>query len=365
LNQQSVDSLGNSSKASVHYSCIANPRFVCAPSAAKMIRAVQWLTAALALAHVGALAHAGGLEATFGADDDDTSTKTGDVDCVMGQWSAWTKCTAQCACGQKTKVRVAITAPKGGGKACPYDTQAMTCNCKDCGVGSDKPTASLHLTVPTMYKPDGGFSSKDAEQGACVLDKTAAIIDLYLGVKECHGKWDGKVGEQCYGKSAEHLVHHTKKCCQGRDSNFKQWQSDVLCTRLTASLVSEINAVIVPAMKKCVDATPASHGCDALQSKHTFHIFAKIGMHGLKAAQQLYTRGKASDLTEDAASLLHACDAKGSLQDDSGKTIESWSSPETAKCETHVANYVRSWASPETMASDFDGSRRRLLRGAK
>ena len=51
-----------------------------------MIRAVQCLTAAIALAH--ALAHAGGLEATFGADDDDTSTKTGDVDCVMGPWSA-------------------------------------------------------------------------------------------------------------------------------------------------------------------------------------------------------------------------------------------------------------------------------------
>ena len=288
---------------------------------------------------------ASGLFTVFGADDDDATTAT-DVDCVMGPWSKWSKCSAPCDCGLSSKVRVAITEAKGKGKACPYDEMAMTCNCKECTADQPKPAASAHGYVPARYKPDGGFSTKDAEQGACVLDKTAAIIELYLATKDCT-KWDGKIGEQCYGKSAEHLVQHMQSCCAGRD-HYKQWQSDVLCARLTASLVKEMVAVIVPVMEKCV----GSGDCAALKTRHTFHVFAKIGMHGLKAAQELYARGKVADVTQDAAGLLHACDVNGKLEDASGRVIETWASPETAKCETHVADYVRSWRTTDSFKID-------------
>ena len=286
------------------------------------------------------------LNTAFGADDDDVTTAT-DVDCVMGPWSHWDKCTEPCDCGFRSRTRIAITRPRGKGKACPEDENMETCNCKECTATQvPKPAASAHGYVPARYKPEGGFSTKDAEQGACVLDKTAAIIELYLATKDCT-KWDGKIGEQCYGKSAEHLVQHMQSCCAGRD-HYKQWQSDVLCARLTASLVKEMVAVIVPVMEKCV----GSGDCAALKTRHTFHVFAKIGMHGLKAAQELYARGKVADVTQDAAGLLHACDVNGKLEDASGRVIETWASPETAKCETHVADYVRSWRTTDSFKVD-------------
>ena len=60
-------------------------------------------------------------------------------------------------------------------------------------------------------------------------------------------------------------------------------------------------------------------------------------------AQELYARAKPTDVTSDASALLHACDVNGKLEDASGKVIETWASPETAKCETHVADYVKAW----------------------
>ena len=117
----------------------------------------------------GGLRRLGSPISAFGADDDDASTHD-DVDCVMNQWTGWSKCTEDCDCGVKMNYRTVKVQPKGHGKGCPYSDMASTCNCDECKEGEAMPAASSHGYVPKEYIPDGDFTSKDAEQGACVLD---------------------------------------------------------------------------------------------------------------------------------------------------------------------------------------------------
>eukprot|EP00937_MAST-01D_sp_MAST-1D-sp2_P005811 g5811.t1 len=256
------------------------------------------------------------VDANFGADDDDETTHE-DVDCVMSDWQV-------------------------------------------------KPAASSHGFVPDEYKPDGGFKSKSTEQGACLVDKAAAVIDLYLASVDCR-HWDDEFGETCYPKSAAHVVQALGKCCAGR-SLFRLWSSDELCERSTAAVIEQMKDVVVPTISDCVKATTGTDAtlnvpeCRPLHTERMFREFAKITVHTLKAAQQLYARGDASDLVPAASQFLHACDVVGHVRDASGTIVSTWKTPAFHKCQTQVMKYIKTY-SPKFAMLEQQHSAPKHLRG--
>jgi len=54
------------------------------------------------------------------------------VDCVMSEWSGWSKCTADCEGGVKSHTRSLMTKPKNGGLACNTNEETEACNTGSC-----------------------------------------------------------------------------------------------------------------------------------------------------------------------------------------------------------------------------------------
>jgi len=56
------------------------------------------------------------------------------VHCVVGGWSSWSTCTAKCGGGTQTQKRLVAVAPANGGVACPALTQSQSCNTHACPI---------------------------------------------------------------------------------------------------------------------------------------------------------------------------------------------------------------------------------------
>merc|ERR1719195_1581106 len=54
------------------------------------------------------------------------------VDCLMSQWSGWSKCTKDCEGGVQAKTRDVVTKPKNGGKGCDSVQEERPCNTGSC-----------------------------------------------------------------------------------------------------------------------------------------------------------------------------------------------------------------------------------------
>merc|ERR1719223_1329650 len=55
-----------------------------------------------------------------------------EVDCVMSEWSGWSKCTADCEGGVRSHTRSLITKPKNGGLSCNTNEETEACNTMSC-----------------------------------------------------------------------------------------------------------------------------------------------------------------------------------------------------------------------------------------
>merc|ERR1719507_867707 len=54
------------------------------------------------------------------------------VDCLMSEWSGWSKCTKDCESGVEGKTRSVLTKPKNGGKGCDSVQEERPCNTGSC-----------------------------------------------------------------------------------------------------------------------------------------------------------------------------------------------------------------------------------------
>merc|ERR1719188_1604604 len=54
------------------------------------------------------------------------------VDCVMSQWSGWSKCTKECESGVQVRTRSIVTKPMHGGKFCDTVQEERSCNTGSC-----------------------------------------------------------------------------------------------------------------------------------------------------------------------------------------------------------------------------------------
>ena len=61
------------------------------------------------------------------------TTQCGPIDCVVSEWSAWTKCDASCGGGNQERSRSVTTIPSHGGAKCPVLEESQACNTHKCG----------------------------------------------------------------------------------------------------------------------------------------------------------------------------------------------------------------------------------------
>jgi len=129
------------------------------------------------------------------------------VDCVMSEWSGWSKCTADCEGGVRSQTRSLVVKPKNGGIACNTAEETEACNTMSCdrdctlapwtpwepcsvacGTGFQK--RAKHVLIPTRGfgkcpKEDGPERAAEQECNTqpCVGDEICiANQDLILAI---------------------------------------------------------------------------------------------------------------------------------------------------------------------------------------
>eukprot|EP01054_Gregarina_sp_Poly1_P007313 Gregarina_sp_Poly_1__7312@NODE_401_length_8884_cov_129_699331_g327_i0_p1_GENE_NODE_401_length_8884_cov_129_699331_g327_i0NODE_401_length_8884_cov_129_699331_g327_i0_p1_ORF_typecomplete_len2342_score300_69TSP_1/PF00090_19/0_00028TSP_1/PF00090_19/6_5e13TSP_1/PF00090_19/3e07TSP_1/PF00090_19/6_6e07TSP_1/PF00090_19/9_3e11TSP_1/PF00090_19/6_7e10TSP_1/PF00090_19/1_8e04TSP_1/PF00090_19/1_8e04Notch/PF00066_17/1_6e03Notch/PF00066_17/1_2e03Notch/PF00066_17/8_1e03Notch/PF00066_17/1_2e04Notch/PF00066_17/3_2e len=80
-----------------------------------------------------------------------------DVDCVMTEWSAWTKCSQDCGGGVKTRTRTVSRLAGPGGKACGSTRETKGCNLQRCAdsVCGDNPRIESQGVTCQILKTQG------------------------------------------------------------------------------------------------------------------------------------------------------------------------------------------------------------------
>lgn len=96
------------------------------------------------------------------------------TDCVIKEWSEWSKCTKSCGTGTKSRQREITTKPAFGGKACPISENMEVCNGQACPVDC----------VVGQY---GAWSecSRSCGQGGRRVRKRSEVTKALNGGSEC------------------------------------------------------------------------------------------------------------------------------------------------------------------------------------
>jgi len=99
------------------------------------------------------------------------------VDCVMSEWSGWSKCTADCEGGVRSRTRSLVVKPKNGGLACNTAEETEACNTmscdRDCTLASWTPWEPCSVACGTGFQnrhkhvliPTRGFGKCPKEDG--------------------------------------------------------------------------------------------------------------------------------------------------------------------------------------------------------
>jgi len=129
------------------------------------------------------------------------------VDCEMSEWSGWSKCTADCEGGVRSRTRSLIVKPKNGGIACNTAEETEACNTMSCdrdctlaewtpwepcsvACGTGFQNSAKHVIIPTRGfgkcpKEDGAerFREQECNTQPCIGDEICvANQDLIIAI---------------------------------------------------------------------------------------------------------------------------------------------------------------------------------------
>merc|ERR1719253_1607103 len=154
------------------------------------------------------------------------------VDCRMGSWSGWAKCSSKCGGGMATRVRDVKLAMKYGGKPCGQPTESKICNNEAC-----EKDCELHEWTKWTA------CSKDCDGGT--KKRVKMIREEAEGEGTCAGKWHSTRLQYapCNVKSCKvDDICASIKCNQTLDvipkSGKKGWAAEVKAANLLVDAFS-------------------------------------------------------------------------------------------------------------------------------
>jgi hypothetical protein len=142
------------------------------------------------------------------------------IHCDVGEWSAWSECSASCGPGVQTRTRRITQQPANGGNSCPNTTETQACNKRICPpaythVGCFADKAWSGIPRPINYVGDG---SLDGSIDSC------AVFAKRLGNKV----FAVQAGGQCMTDANAHFNYNkdgrSQNCYNGRGGD---WANDV------------------------------------------------------------------------------------------------------------------------------------------
>jgi len=136
------------------------------------------------------------------------------VDCKLGEWQGWSKCSAECGGGVEQRLRLVDTMQAFDGEPCGKLSETRACNTEACEV-------DCGLTEWTKWS----WCSKDCDGGT--RKRQRFVTKQPKGQGECPDAWDPKRLEytpcnefECLSKSAGH--------CSTFDTDNKEYTCDTL-----------------------------------------------------------------------------------------------------------------------------------------
>ncbi|MEE3326712.1 MAG: Ca2+-dependent phosphoinositide-specific phospholipase C [Myxococcota bacterium] len=155
-------------------------------------RGTLWVSLVLSLLLLG-----------LGCSDDDTPPPA--QDCVVGDWSEWSVCSAECDGGEQTRTRPILTEPSGDGAACEATEEVQACNqdvcappAQDCVVGdwSEWSVCSAECdggeqtrTRPILTEPSGDGAACEATEELQACNQDPCLRINHMQVRGTHNSY--------------------------------------------------------------------------------------------------------------------------------------------------------------------------------
>merc|ERR1711965_1060651 len=114
------------------------------------------------------------------------------VDCVVGQWGAFTKCSRKCGGGEKTRMRSVVTHPLNGGSACGELNKKIKCNVTPCAVQEEMNYAESRKLTQREHARET-IANNDEIMSAMNSQDTATMWSRIQGVMKNLVKTDTAV----------------------------------------------------------------------------------------------------------------------------------------------------------------------------
>jgi hypothetical protein len=199
-------------------------------------------------------------------------------------------------------------------------------------------------------RPTRGFLSPLGEQAACVIDKSAHILEFHFCTSIMESRYQYSIENNCEGAGADYLDTTLKalsECCEG-DEHIPTWSEMQICSNSIDPLVKEFDGK-VQTWKKCVKS--ADEALDAAakikddDEMHAAHKEAYDSDECREAGEMvtdlveklhdiggtMFVESHALDITENVKRFMYACAQH--------KKGEHWINPEHMSHKGHTVEH--------------------------
>ena len=107
----------------------------------------------------------------------------------------------------------------------------------------------VRALTSSVFEPDGGFRSANAEVAACFLDKAVRLGEIFHDLATCQAFF-GRKDEPCYNNALQRLSHMVRYCCIGSQHVIMRG-TEVRCKRASVAIVSKLQSDFGHFFTKC------------------------------------------------------------------------------------------------------------------
>jgi len=168
------------------------------------------------------------------------------VDCLLGNWSHWSSCDADCGWGEKSQSRLVLREPANGGLECDGTLKSITsCKVREC---------------PVKCKPVDcawGYWSEWSNCENCIGEKRRS---RNLTAAECGGKI-------CHPGETQEIGECPRTCNEPKYCAWEEWRAFGACSATCGSAKKSRVRYLKPSKSQPVAATDSMPGMRLVESK--------------------------------------------------------------------------------------------------